>query len=461
MHIRRIKIKDVRGFETLDLDLRRPDGSLAGWTVFAGRNGSGKSTLLQAVALAVVGPTPARALQESFSDWVQAGASKASVELEMRVGQQDQARIDHHPGGLFTASRIVREAADAEDRPEDVMTTRLHWTANGSGEPTLQVELRHSGRFKTESERDYGPWSENTDGWLLAGYGPFRRLSGHGADAQRLMSGPKRVARLVSLFREDASLVECVQWLREIYLLQLEGDDAAERLLNQIFDLLNDGLLPDGVHVDRFDSKGLWVTQHGHRLALDTLSDGYRAAAALVIDLVRHLDHDHHRLEFKRDPGGHLCVITEGVVLIDEMELHLHVSWQKRIGFWLKDHFPGIQFLVTTHSPFLCQAADPGGLVRMPVPGEARQAEKVPDDVYYTVVHGSVDDTVLTELFGLDMVHSEQAELLHQRVAKLEVRRQQEQASPEEEDELEMLRRQLPRSPMTDVDQVLRRLTVR
>ncbi len=456
MHIRRIKIQDVRGFETLDLDLRRPDGSLAGWTVFAGRNGSGKSTLLQAIALAVVGPTPARMLQESFTGWVRADAPEASIELELTVDDRDQVRIHRHQESFSPGGRILRVKADS-GRPVEIMTVRLCWT-NGSGEPTLEAELRHDRRFKTESERDYGPWSENTDGWLLAGYGPFRRLSGHGTDAQRLMSGPRRVARLVSLFREDASLVECVQWLREIYLLQLEGDGDAQTLLTQVFDLLNDGLLPDGVRVDRFDSKGLWVTQHGHRLALDTLSDGYRAAAALVMDLLRHLHHDHRRLELERGPEGRLRVLTEGVVLIDEMDLHLHVAWQKRIGFWLKDHFPGLQFLATTHSPFLCQAADPGGLIRLPVPGEARRAEKVPDDVYYTVVNGTADDTVLTELFGLDMVHSEKAELLHQRVAELEVCHRRGEATPEEEGELEALRRQLPHSPMTDVDQVLRRL---
>ena len=48
----------------------------------------------------------------------------------------------------------------------------------------------------------------------------------------------------------------------------------------------------------------------------------------------------------------------EGVILIDEIDAHLHPAWQKRIGFWLKAHFPNIQFIVTTHSPFICQAAD-------------------------------------------------------------------------------------------------------
>ena len=67
MHIKRLQIRNVRGFGEVDLDFTRPDGSLSGWTVLAGRNGSGKSTLLKAIALAWSGtskaPSPVSELQ--------------------------------------------------------------------------------------------------------------------------------------------------------------------------------------------------------------------------------------------------------------------------------------------------------------------------------------------------------------------------------------------------------------
>ena len=63
---------------------------------------------------------------------------------------------------------------------------------------------------------------------------------------------------------------------------------------------------------------------------------------------------------FQDSPSGAPVVTHRGVVLIDEVDVHLHVSWQRSIGFWLKKHFPNVQFIVTTHSPFVCQAADPG-----------------------------------------------------------------------------------------------------
>ncbi|HYO70906.1 MAG TPA: AAA family ATPase, partial [Archangium sp.] len=76
MYISKIKLENIRGFRSgelrVELDLRRPDGGFAGWTVLAGRNGSGKSTFLKAVALAVAGSSAARGLQESFTGWVRA-----------------------------------------------------------------------------------------------------------------------------------------------------------------------------------------------------------------------------------------------------------------------------------------------------------------------------------------------------------------------------------------------------
>lgn len=51
MYLKQITVKNIGGFETLDFDLARMDGSYAGWTVFTGDNGSGKSTLLKAIAV--------------------------------------------------------------------------------------------------------------------------------------------------------------------------------------------------------------------------------------------------------------------------------------------------------------------------------------------------------------------------------------------------------------------------
>lgn len=292
---------------------------------------------------------------------------------------------------------------------------------------------------------------------VVIGFGSFRRLSGHSSDAQSLMSGSPEIARLVSLFREDASLIESVAWLREVYLRRLEKDDKDSpelRLEETVLALLDDGLLPDGAKVVSFDSSGLKIRQNGIDLLLQELSDGYKTVAALVLSIVHHLNRAYGDLDVERREGHgpRVLIKNPAVVLIDEVELHLHVSWQKRIGFWLKQHFPAIQFLVTTHSPFVCQAADPGGLIRLPAPGENRKVEKVSDEVYNAVVNGSIDEAVLSDLFGIDSLYSEETESLRSRVANLEAKVIAGKAEKTEKEELKQLRSKLPRSMSSAVD---------
>lgn len=418
MYIRKLQIRNIRGFKEVDLDLTRPDGSLAGWTVLAGRNGSGKSSFLRILAITIVGTSEARGLGANIRQWQRFGTRSGKVTVDLagikKRGSQRQT--------LHLTGSVIKE---------------------------------------TVGPRDIAPWDRSPNDLFLAGYGPYRRLSGSAVEAQGVMAGSDISARLVTLFREDASLLESVTWLREIYLRRLENRPGAAELENAVLSILNDGLLPDGVVIEKIDSEGLWVQQHGLQVPLTELSDGYRTTAALVMDILRHLHQCFEHLEIgevEDKSGSYKCVFHEGVVLIDEVDLHLHISWQKRIGFWLKSHFPKIQFIVTTHSPFVCQAADPKGLIRLPAPGEDRSAEHVSEELYNTVVNGSLDEAVLTELFGLDSPYSEPAEKLRERVAYLEAQFQIGKATKAEKREYQELSARLPQTPVTAVEQALRKL---
>lgn len=292
---------------------------------------------------------------------------------------------------------------------------------------------------------------------MIAGYGPFRRLSSAASDAQRLMVGAGHISRLVSLFREDASLSESVQWLQEIYLRRLEDRPGWADLETLVLELLDDGLLPAEMSVRRVDSEGLWVEHQGVELPLDQLSDGYRTVAALVLDIVRNLYDAYGALEYDRTDEG-IKLRYPGVILIDEIDAHLHVSWQQVIGFWLKTRFPEIQFIVSTHSPFVCQAADAKGIIRLPAPGEQVSAHHVDSDLFLQVVNGSADEATLTSLFGLERTHSLQSEELRRQIAELESRVLRGEATKREEQRYQQLQMALPRSSMSSVEQAARTL---
>lgn len=186
-----------------------------------------------------------------------------------------------------------------------------------------------------------------------------------------LMGAAGPVSRLTSLFHEDASLAEGVSWLIEQHLCAFEKRAGAQDLKDAALAILGDDLLPDDYRIDDVDSEGLWVVHGEHRFPLREMSDGYRTVAALVVDLLKQIHHAYGELALDRS-SGRPAIPNPGIVLIDEVDAHLHVTWQKRIGGWLKAHFPAIQFIVTTHSPYICQAADPGGLIRLPAPDEDR-----------------------------------------------------------------------------------------
>src|SRR5690606_18158021 len=122
---------------------------------------------------------------------------------------------------------------------------------------------------------------------------------------------------------------------------------------------------------------------------------------------------------FERDAEGYPRITRSGVVLIDEIDAHLHPEWQREIGFWLKRHFPRIQFLVTTHSPLVCQAADPGGLFRLPEPGSGDAPRRLTDEEHQEVVASRPNTILRGPAFGLPSTRSELADAKRSEFARL------------------------------------------
>lgn len=413
MYVSAIGFSNIKGFTGAravdELPLPASEGS---WTVIAGRNGSGKSTLLRALALVLAGPQVARTLVPDFSNWITSGEEEAWA----------QAFIQHDPAAdRFTGSGGT---------PQGRRCLGLDWILpkGAVGQPVYgpppQPQLSpYDGKEFGWKGAKRGPWADRPQGWFCAAYGPFRRLTGGAGDAQRMMLAPGPAGRMASLFNEDASLAEGVTWLRELRHRSLEGQTDAGILLKAVQLLLSDGLLPDGYRAIRVTADGLWIApaDDPERVyPLREMSDGFRTVASLVLDIVRQLQSSYGTLDFIEDDDGHPVVRMPGVVIIDEVDAHLHVTWQQRIGEWLRTHFPRIQFIVTSHSPYICQAADPGGLIRLPSPGEERGPEVVDDELYQRIIYGSGEDTVLSELFGLDSPYSSRAEEVRRRLVQLE-----------------------------------------
>lgn len=104
------------------------------------------------------------------------------------------------------------------------------------------------------------------------------------------------------------------------------------------------------------------VFNNGEELPFNYLSDGYRNLLAIFADLA------YRCVTLNPQYESDAPSKSSGIVLIDELDLHLHPSWQKTIVKQLKDTFPGIQFVATTHSPFIIQETEDGELLRLMAP---------------------------------------------------------------------------------------------
>jgi predicted ATPase len=122
----------------------------------------------------------------------------------------------------------------------------------------------------------------------------------------------------------------------------------------------------------------LRVSKGAQPLFLDQLSDGERSLLAIVADLVRRLALANPEID---DP-----LQGAGVVLIDELELHLHPTWQRSVVEKLRTMFPNIQFIATTHSPFVIQSLRAGELVNLDPDEFGEYADKSIEDIAENVM---------------------------------------------------------------------------
>lgn len=396
MYIHKITLTNIRGFKSLDFDLQRPDKNYAGWTVFTGDNGSGKSTLLKAIAMGLVGPDTRRPLQQSLHRWISASSKekKGAIELQIKC-TPDDADLDgkgNKPANIFPATLNL---------------------ING-GKQTEMTSPHSVAGAKKKSPPERTIWSPHTTGWFSCGYGPFRRVFGASAEATEVMA-ERSTARYATMFLEAASLSPADRWLKDLdHKAARDSSSREKEELDLILKILKDELMPNGMTIKRVDADGLWLADsNGVELSWGEMSDGYRAALALLTDILRHLSYANEDKGLKslveHDENGRLFIKCSGVVLIDEIDAHLHPEWQRDIGFWLKRHFPNIQFLVTTHSPLICQAADRNGLFVLPEPGSKREPHALSEADYKTIISSRPDTILLTPAFGLQNTRSQRA----------------------------------------------------
>lgn len=119
----------------------------------------------------------------------------------------------------------------------------------------------------------------------------------------------------------------------------------------------------DDIYFDfeRGDIMGVHVLPNGkaERIPYSLMSDGYRSMIGLVADLAFRC------IKLNPHLGADAIKETEGLVMIDELDMHLHPTWQRHVVRDLMRCFPKLQFVATTHSPFIVQSLEPNQIINM------------------------------------------------------------------------------------------------
>jgi uncharacterized protein (TIGR02646 family) len=245
---------------------------------------------------------------------------------------------------------------------------------------------------------------------LLLGYGATRLLP-RSATTKKT---PSRYVRVKNLFNPYARLQNAESWLTNRRVVKAPLFQQIAVALKQLL------LLDDSSRILRERFRVL-VEIGGHKISLRELSDGYQSIVALAVDIMMGLAVRWSSMD-----------VAEGVVLIDELEAHLHPRWKMEIVTRLRRVFPKLTFIATTHDPLCLRGLEPGEIVVL-----RRQKDQIAGEVIAESVANLRADQLLTsELFGL---YSTRDPDINAAIVRHTALSSAQSRSPDEETELQEL----------------------
>ena len=364
MYLLDLEIQNLRFLRDFKLSFQKEDGTPYRWTVLIGENGMCKTTLLRAIAAASKGYVTANQLADAVS-WPDRRNPQAETRISglfqlgqrgHRTREEETAKTAHEPDHIHVYS--PREYPGLLTRPSEAPRVRSELkirpgfrTFRGSS----HYEDAQGRRLEIDDSEVNDPVStaaeKDLKHWFVAGYGTQRELP-----------------RGVMDYRNQSTVLLQLQSLFDRGLIStgfMETSDK-EQFLNGLRDALVDsGLLPMATAIDLGQQEngstpedlevGLKLGNSHVKVPASWMSLGYQSVVAWVADLIGQHKWGVNGSSDTRD--------MEGLVLIDEIDLHLHPSWQVLLIPVLKKVFPRMQFIVTTHSPLVLPGLDAGEIV--------------------------------------------------------------------------------------------------
>lgn len=365
MRLDSLLIRDFRGIDRLDVALDRR------LTVLIGDNAAGKTTVLEAIAKGlapiltrVPGVMGANILREDLHRSQGSLAPYALIRLQAGDLVWDR-RYDRKE--VFRRLSVEARKRNTPKALWDWIDPIIEARANGADEPALPV-LAYYGTDRAVMLREKWPEVQEQESPFLAFRGALKPAAGFG---------------------------ELFAWFLDEESAELRRQRVEPGWINPQLQAVREAVaqvIPGGVslRVETRPRKHMVVDLEvapGQREELDLgeLSGGYRIVLALVADLARRM------AQANPTHGCH----SEAIVLIDEVDLHLHPKWQQTVLSSLLSAFPNAQFIVTTHSPLVLASVEAKHIYRLERTVEGVRLSQ-PGSTY-----GATPDRVLEDGMGL------------------------------------------------------------
>lgn len=372
MFLQKLVLENVRSIERLELPFLDEEGEVRRWTFILGENGCGKSTILRAAALLLAGSDALPELLGDPDSWIRNGKDECVISAD-----------------LVTAKKEVR---------------------------SVKLRLRRGERLKDIFQRNSETldildrtFSHGAKNYLTIGYGVSRHLSDDKSisSLNSIMYRHPSANSVATLFNPDATLNSLEQWAMDWdYKTSGEGVELIKSVINN--------LLP-GVEFEKIDKENrqmLFKTSSDGTVPLAYLSDGYQNVIAWCGDLLYRLTSVFRNYKNPFD--------ARVLLLIDEIDLHLHPVWKRKLVEFLNERLPNFQIVCTTHSALTVHQAGAGELfvLRRETPDEPptlTQYEGAPRDL-------KLQQLLVSPLFGLESSDSLPVEKLKNRYRELKSR---------------------------------------
>lgn len=222
----------------------------------------------------------------------------------------------------------------------------------------------------------------------------MRNVFAYGANRNQSSAENYDPLGYLTLFHEDKFLRSPTQWLKDLKLEESSNKNGLK--VNKAIELLEE-VLDNNVKIIFEGSRVVFKERNTESLRFDQLSDGYRSVMTMVADLLSRLATNQ----------PHVISIHDyvGIVLIDELSLHLHPKWEEKIVLKLRTWFPKIQFFITTHSPIMILSAGRDAVFYRVYKEKENGETKISQPFYCSEMSDLMINSIITSpLFDLDNV---------------------------------------------------------